>query len=184
MRKSLLLLALPLLLAGFSSQAATLNKEPLKVTAAGSIYAPATVPLQKSFNDYFALKNALVLTDAVQAKQLAGKLLKTVSQVSIKSLNSNELQVWNTYSNRIKSNVAQIAKSTAIEDQRKLFLMVSTDFVSLAKVASKTEPYYAMHCPMASGNKGGDWLSKEAAVKNPYFGNKMMSCGKVTDTLK
>jgi len=28
------------------------------------------------------------------------------------------------------------------------------------------------------------WLSSEAAIKNPYFGNAMLACGKITETLK
>jgi len=32
---------------------------------------------------------------------------------------------------------------------------------------------------MAFGNEGADWLSKEEAIQNPYFGDKMMKCGVV-----
>jgi len=28
------------------------------------------------------------------------------------------------------------------------------------------------------------WLSNEAAIKNPYYGNAMLNCGNVTDTMK
>jgi hypothetical protein len=32
--------------------------------------------------------------------------------------------------------------------------------------------------------KKASWLSSEAAIKNPYFGSAMLTCGKVTATLK
>jgi Cu(I)/Ag(I) efflux system membrane fusion protein len=37
---------------------------------------------------------------------------------------------------------------------------------------------------MAFGNKGADWLAKEEAVRNPYFGDKMMKCGLVKKVLE
>ena len=42
---------------------------------------------------------------------------------------------------------------------------------------------YVVHCPMAAGGKGADWLSSTATVVNPYFGDEMLNCGDVTDTL-
>jgi hypothetical protein len=32
--------------------------------------------------------------------------------------------------------------------------------------------------------KKESWLSSSATVKNPYFGNSMINCGKVVETLK
>ena len=42
---------------------------------------------------------------------------------------------------------------------------------------------YVVHCPMAFGNQGADWLSSDPVVRNPYFGQGMFDCGTVTDTL-
>jgi len=40
-------------------------------------------------------------------------------------------------------------------------------------------PLYQQYCPM----KKSYWLSKDAAIKNPYYGKQMLTCGKVSDTL-
>jgi hypothetical protein len=37
-----------------------------------------------------------------------------------------------------------------------------------------------MYCPMKKAN----WLSSSATIKNPYYGNSMLTCGKVVETLK
>ncbi len=42
---------------------------------------------------------------------------------------------------------------------------------------------YVVHCPMAFGDSGADWLSAVPAVLNPYFGDAMLTCGSLTDTL-
>ena len=43
---------------------------------------------------------------------------------------------------------------------------------------------YLDHCPMANDGKGANWLSREKNIKNPYYGKAMLTCGKVTETLK
>jgi hypothetical protein len=51
----------------------------------------------------------------------------------------------------------------------------------LAKaVKLSVQPVYQDYCPM----KKAYWLSSEAAIKNPYYGSQMLSCGKINDTIK
>jgi Cu(I)/Ag(I) efflux system membrane fusion protein len=42
---------------------------------------------------------------------------------------------------------------------------------------------YAVHCPMAFGKVGADWLSPKAEILNPYLGAVMLNCGTVTANL-
>jgi len=43
---------------------------------------------------------------------------------------------------------------------------------------------YYQFCPMAIDNKGAYWLSEESDIKNPYFGDAMLTCGETKETLK
>jgi hypothetical protein len=43
---------------------------------------------------------------------------------------------------------------------------------------------YLEYCPMANGNEGAYWLSNEKQIKNPYFGDKMLKCGSVKETIQ
>ena len=45
------------------------------------------------------------------------------------------------------------------------------------------DTFYVQHCPMANDNNGADWLSKEKEIKNPYYGDKMLKCGMVSETI-
>jgi Cu(I)/Ag(I) efflux system membrane fusion protein len=45
------------------------------------------------------------------------------------------------------------------------------------------KPVYEIKCPMAFGNTGATWLQREQKVANPYFGSRMLRCGKVISTL-
>lgn len=40
-----------------------------------------------------------------------------------------------------------------------------------------------MHCPMAVGGKGADWIQTQEPLKNPYFGAMMLRCGEVSGVL-
>ncbi len=53
--------------------------------------------------------------------------------------------------------------------------------IVLAKVVKLSEePLYLDYCPM----KKSSWLSNDKAIKNPYFGSSMLTCGSVKETLK
>lgn len=43
---------------------------------------------------------------------------------------------------------------------------------------SKT-PVYIQYCPMAFHNQGAHWLSLDSVIRNPYFGDKMLTCGEI-----
>jgi membrane fusion protein, copper/silver efflux system len=38
-----------------------------------------------------------------------------------------------------------------------------------------------MHCPMAANNRGADWLQSTEALRNPYFGSAMLTCGEIVE---
>ncbi len=41
-----------------------------------------------------------------------------------------------------------------------------------------------MHCPMAFGDRGADWLQVSEPLQNPYFGAVMLSCGDIIQRLE
>lgn len=38
--------------------------------------------------------------------------------------------------------------------------------------------------PMSDNNNGPDWLSLDTEIRNPYFGDAMLRCGSVTDSIE
>jgi hypothetical protein len=37
---------------------------------------------------------------------------------------------------------------------------------------------------MANKGDGGDWLSTEKEIRNPYYGDEMLECGRVAEEIK
>lgn len=75
----------------------------------------------------------------------------------------------------------KIASSSDVKKQREYFAKVSEVMIDLAKATKlTTEPVYKVYCPM----KKAAWLSASPAIRNPYYGSAMLTCGKVSETIK
>lgn len=141
-------------------------------------------PMEAIFETYFDLKNALVKSDAKLTSEVAKRLMNVINVVKMLDLKNDVHTVWMKVSNDLKSNTDKIAKANDIEKQRMHFITLSENMYQLIKVSKMETPVYLQHCPMANDGGGANWLSKENTVKNPYYGSKMMSCGKTVEIIK
>ena len=68
---------------------------------------------------------------------------------------------------------------------RKQFTLLSDQLAELlAADPPRGRPIYRMHCPMAFGNRGADWLQRDRKVQNPYYGASMLRCGSVVEAYR
>ena len=123
----------------------------------------------KSYTQYLVLKDALVASKGKDAQSAAKELGKTLGSIK----NGKLAQVQAT----------KIASGNAIEEQRKVFDMLSDEMLKLVKDQLSMGEIYLEYCPMANKNTGGKWLSNEKEIKNPYFGSMMLNCGAVKETI-
>ena len=121
----------------------------------------------KAWHNYLQLKMALVNSDASAANTAAGNLAESFG-------NDRE---------EIKMLAQQIANSNDLEEQRTLFYQFSEKAENLFKDALNKGTIYKQYCPMAFNNQGAYWLSDVSEIRNPYFGDKMLKCGSVTETI-
>ncbi|MEE3999605.1 efflux RND transporter periplasmic adaptor subunit [Tenacibaculum sp. FZY0031] len=140
--------------------------------------------LQKAYDGYIDLKDALVKTDADAAKASAGNLQKDLTLVDMELLTNEEAhKQWMQLVPTLKSSNAEIAKTTDVDVQRKHFKVLSEHFIMAVQSFGINEVSYKQYCPMADSDKGAYWLSKEKQVLNPYFGDMMLKCGEVKETI-
>ncbi len=127
--------------------------------------------VQAIYNSYLVLKDALVATKFEDA-QKAADLLK-VDLAGYKGCENTALIA------------GKIATAADIATQRKEFTSLSADVIALFKHADLVKgSIFIQHCPMANNGDGGDWLSSEQKIQNPYYGDEMMECGRVLETIK
>lgn len=138
-------------------------------------------PFSSILDNYYAIKNALVAGDAAKAAKSASAFNSAVSALDTKTASTGEANVFKSVQAGLLSESKAIGGSNDISKQREAFSKLSQSMITLAKgVRLTTQPVYVEYCPMKKTN----WLSSEQAIKNPYYGSAMLSCGKVTDTLK
>jgi copper chaperone CopZ len=141
-------------------------------------------PLQSLLDNYFALKDALVKSDAVAASSKAAAMLAAIDAVQMNKLKTEDHMAYMKVVSDLKKDAGNITASKGIDTQRDSFINLSKNMITLVKVAKPTEAVYVQHCPMANDGKGADWLSKENSIKNPYYGSMMLTCGKTVETIK
>lgn len=140
--------------------------------------------LTSVFDNYFAVKDALVSTDGAMAAAKSKTLLTNLEAVQMDKLEMDVHMVWMKVFTNLKEDAKHIADTKDIVHQRERFINLSKNMYDLIKVSKTENPVYYQFCPMANKGKGANWLSKENAVKNPYYGSMMMTCGKTVETIK
>jgi len=130
---------------------------------------------------YYAVKNSLVAGDAVKAGANATEFVKAVNAVETKALVAEEQKVFQSLQAKLLADAGMIVASKDIAKQREIFASLSTNMISLAKVAKISDAaIYVDYCPM----KKSSWLSEDKSIKNPYYGNSMLTCGSVKETIQ
>ncbi|MGK0390913.1 MAG: Cu(I)/Ag(I) efflux system membrane fusion protein, partial [Maribacter sp.] len=140
--------------------------------------------LNNLINQYIILKDALVETDANQAKSSIEKLLSSLKKTDMALLKGDAHIYWMEQHNAILTHSNKITEAEDVEKQRTQFGFVSEAIIhALNAFGTIGEALYIQHCPMAFDNEGADWISNEEGIKNPYFGDKMMKCGLVKKSI-
>lgn len=131
---------------------------------------------------YLHVKNALVNGNESEAAT-GGKAIEAALGKIDKSLFTTEQKAaYDEVADDLKEHAEHIGKSK-IDHQREHFATMSEDLYALAKAFGGGRTLYHDHCPMYNNNKGAMWLSESKEVKNPYYGNEMLTCGKVQEVI-
>lgn len=123
---------------------------------------------EKVFNSYQNVRTALIDSDADAVQKAAGKLAVGISKEHEDML----------------ATTTKLADATDIEKQRALFSELTDQVEPILKDAISTGTLYKQFCPMAFQGKGAYWISNREEIRNPYYGQKMLTCGKVTEEIQ
>lgn len=137
------------------------------------------------FTSYIELKDALVASDANKVKEEAKGTDEALAKVDMKLLSGAAHNDWMNYLSSLQTSLKGLQESTDIEAQRKAFSDLSDNLYKSVKAfgLGGKDAFYD-YCPMAFNNEGAYWLSDKTEIRNPYFGDKMLTCGMVKEKLK
>ncbi|MBZ9632143.1 DUF3347 domain-containing protein [Salegentibacter sp. LM13S] len=116
---------------------------------------------------YVEIKDAFVNTDAEAASNKAAELAKKAGE--------NE---------EITSVAKRISESDDVNMQREEFSKLTAAMESVLQDALESGEIYKQYCPMAFEGKGDYWFSNSKDIFNPYYGDKMLKCGRVEATIQ
>jgi hypothetical protein len=132
-------------------------------------------------SDYFILKDALVGDDTKKAAQAGSKLVASLKAFDSSSYSKENQEELTDIIEDATEHAEHIAES-AIDHQREHFKTLSKDITDLVAITGTKSTLYEQFCPMY--DKGSAWLSTDKEVKNPYYGSRMLKCGKVQKTIQ
>jgi hypothetical protein len=159
----------------------SVKAEPKNAIPVVTNFNTAGSPLSQLLTLYYDVKNALVKGDANSAAAKAGEFVKAINGIDTKALPEADRNAFKPLQEKLVFDAYHISETKDLGHQREHFQTFSNSFYQLAKaVKLSDQPVYQDFCPM----KKAYWLSNEAAIKNPYYGSQMLSCGKINDTIK
>ena len=161
----------------------TVNEADSKITRLESPEA-FQQQLKQVYDNYINLKDALVEDNSEQATSNAKKLISSFRKIDMKLLKGEAHKQWMTLEGHIQSSASSISKSSEIKTQRDYFKQLSTYLIKAVQLFGVNEKVYLEFCPMADNNNGAYWLSKVEQILNPYFGDAMLKCGEVKQTIE
>lgn len=134
--------------------------------------------------NYMDLKNALVESSAESSQTAASQLLANIKAFDSSDLPDEQKDFYDTRVDAMSNDLRFMAQNNELDKQRDHFAIVTKHTYAMAKAVDNEQPLYYQYCPMAFDNNGGYWLSAQEEIRNPYFGDKMLKCGRVTETIQ
>jgi hypothetical protein len=158
------------------------DKDIKMVAATFTSVEPAVASYIKTLvTDYLGVKNALVNSNETEAATASGKMYEAMKGFDKSLLSADQKKIYDDIESDLKEHAEHISKSK-IDHQREHFATMSKDMYDLVRAFGAGMTLYHDHCPMY--NDGSMWLSETKDIKNPFYGDKMMTCGSVEEMMK
>ena len=139
---------------------------------------------QSKFSDllkvYLDLKDALVASDQKQTQTLAKNGAGIASELSGMQMDD----MGKSHISQLAEQLKEMASKEDLEGQRGDFVLLSRNMIQIGQqIKGLDTKLYVQHCPMANSDNGANWLSLEEEIRNPYYGDAMLKCGSVVQTI-
>jgi hypothetical protein len=137
------------------------------------------------WNDYLKVRDALVAENNTDAAKWALAIHLEATSFPADSLDEDAKIRWARQQADLQQDALSI-NTSGIDGQRAAFESMSKTMYQLITELGlpKGNYVYQQHCPMAFDNKGAWWLSEIPDIVNPYFGQKMLTCGVVKEAIE
>ncbi len=143
-----------------------------------------TKQLTRVFDNYIVLKDALVASDMDAAIKAGSTMETTITKVNMGLLKGDAHLKWMEDLENINGSLKTITSVRDIEKQRLAFADLGTSlYASIIYFKVDGLGAYYQFCPMARDGEGAFWLSTSDEIKNPFYGEAMLTCGETKEII-
>ena len=129
---------------------------------------------------YLNIKNALASDNSEKAAEAGSKLKTALVNLGKQEMTKSQMKAYDDIAEAAEENAEHISENGGkIDHQREHFESLSEEIYILVKVFGTSQTLYKDYCPM----KESIWLSETKDIKNPYYGQSMLSCGTIKETI-
>ena len=163
--------------------------EPGKIVMEVAVFENVDANVKSSIDNlippYLELKDALVATDAKMAQQKAMGLKQATQSLAVEATKypEGQMKFLMEQLHGIQTKTTEMATGADIEAQRRAFYAVSENMYKILKAFdAANKDLFVQFCPMAF-EEGAWWISDNKEIRNPYYGDKMLKCGRVEEKI-
>lgn len=136
--------------------------------------------LTKFYLSYLKIVEFLAGDKATEAMKKAKEAINVFDKINDSKLTGSEQSKWMDFKINIVKALNDMTVKQKTEDRKASLKLLSENLASAIDVFGVKSKVYEMYCPMVKAT----WLSNHSEIRNPYFGSKMLHCGKVTREIK
>jgi len=149
-----------------------------------SIDANFKKQLTAVYKAHLKMEDGFLATDNKKVTAAIPAITAALQKVDMSLVKGEMHNHWMGSLKTLNETLDQIKASEDIEAQRLAYADFNDALYSAVKMFGLSgETVYYQFCPMARNGKGAFWLSSVKEVKNPYYGEAMLSCGENKETI-
>jgi Cu(I)/Ag(I) efflux system membrane fusion protein len=139
--------------------------------------------LGEVLDTYYQLHEALSADDPEAASTAAAAVKAAVGEVNLERLQGEARMAWMDHLKHLNAALRSLIRAAGLAPQREAFYTLSQQLTKTIQAFPIGRTVYQAYCPMAFDDAGATWLQNSDEVTNPYFGDLMLRCGEIRQTL-
>lgn len=141
--------------------------------------------LENLTNLYLEMKRALVQGDEETAESFSKEFFAYLEEVTGDDLEGEAREFWEDRRTHLLKHSAINIEAGELEELRENFVFISQEMIKMVNTfgAGDTQ-IFVDYCPMANSDSGAYWLSEIREIRNPYYGEAMLTCGEVVKEIQ
>lgn len=136
------------------------------------------------YEEQLVLQEAFLATDASSVKQAVPLVEASLKKVDMGLLKGEMHNHWMDNLKELTASLKRIKATSDIQQQRLAYADFNDIFYRAIKMFGvENETIYYQFCPMFRDGKGAYWISSTKEIKNPYYGDAMLTCGETKEVI-